>query len=315
MALTKDTIKTDTKLATLTDEQIAALETLSKNDEDAVIGRKIGELHGQYDQDILAASGLAKNQGEKSYEYAKRVIANLKSQTGSVTEIQNKLTAAETKVVDLEKKIKEGSTDPLLKQKLEDQEKLVTQLQEQMKTEKTTYEKKLQDQESAMQRSQFVNQMDTAVAGLKFKADTVLPISVRTAFIEQKKNSILAAFKPDMIDDGKGGKIQVLRDKSNEIYRNPENQLNPFTVQELMQKELQDILDGTQPGGGGTKPPTGGGGSGHNVDITAAKTQVQADEIIRETLMAKGLPRGTAEFNAEFTKIRTENKVETLPVK
>lgn len=314
MALTKDKIKADSKLATLTDEQVAALETLSKNDEDSTIGTRIGELHGQYDTDILQASGIQKAQGEKSYEYAKRVIADLKSKATPAAEIQGKLTAAETKVRELEEQIKKGSTDTTLKQKLTDSENLVKDLQTQLQKEKEEAAKKLQDKETEMQRAQFINQMDAAASALTYKPDTALPVPVRQAFIETKKSGILAAYVPDIIDDGKGGKIQVLRSKSdNQIYRNPSNALNPFTIAEVMQLELKDILDASKTGGG-TEPPSGGG-QPTPVSLGDAKSQVQADEAIRSALMEKGLARGTEEFNTEFQKIRTEHQVEKLPVK
>ena len=44
--LKKEIIKANAILATLTDEQIAAIEKLSENDENAVIGKKTGEIHG-----------------------------------------------------------------------------------------------------------------------------------------------------------------------------------------------------------------------------------------------------------------------------
>ena len=43
--LQKDTIIANESLKGITDEQISAIETLSKNDEDAVIGAKFGEVY------------------------------------------------------------------------------------------------------------------------------------------------------------------------------------------------------------------------------------------------------------------------------
>ena len=54
--LTKETIQANEVLAGLTPEQISAIEKLSKNDEDAVIGAKVGEIHRQYDETILKAT-------------------------------------------------------------------------------------------------------------------------------------------------------------------------------------------------------------------------------------------------------------------
>ena len=44
MALARETIVANEVLAGLTDEQITAIETLSRNDEDVVIGTRFGEV-------------------------------------------------------------------------------------------------------------------------------------------------------------------------------------------------------------------------------------------------------------------------------
>lgn len=44
------------------------------------IGDKIKEVHDRYDQDIFDATGLKKDPNEKTYEFTKRVLKNLKEQ-------------------------------------------------------------------------------------------------------------------------------------------------------------------------------------------------------------------------------------------
>ena len=56
----------------LTPEQISSITTLSKNDEEQVIGSKIGEIHASYEKDVLGITGVEKNKGEKAYDYVKR---------------------------------------------------------------------------------------------------------------------------------------------------------------------------------------------------------------------------------------------------
>ena len=65
MALTSEILRANAATAALTDEQINAIVTLSQNDEDSVIGQKTGEIYGGLDNDILSASGIAKNGTEK----------------------------------------------------------------------------------------------------------------------------------------------------------------------------------------------------------------------------------------------------------
>ena len=65
--LTIDMLKQNTALAGLSEAQLTAIAEMSKNDENTVIGTKIGALHGQYDTDIFGITGIKKNDGEKSY--------------------------------------------------------------------------------------------------------------------------------------------------------------------------------------------------------------------------------------------------------
>ena len=68
--LTVEMLRQNTSLAGLTDAQLTAIATMSQNDENTVIGTRIGALHGQYDADILSITGIKKNDGEKvSYTY------------------------------------------------------------------------------------------------------------------------------------------------------------------------------------------------------------------------------------------------------
>lgn len=87
--LTREILIANAALAGLTDEQIAAITTLSANDENSVIAKKTGEIYGGLDADILAASGIAKNGTEKTFDYAKRVVAEFKTKAESSKRIAN----------------------------------------------------------------------------------------------------------------------------------------------------------------------------------------------------------------------------------
>ena len=102
MALTTELLKGNAATAGLSDEQINAVVEMSKNDETAVIGQKTGEIYGGLDADILAASGIAKNGAEKTYDYAKRVIGEIKGQAGNAAELQTKVSELEKEKTRLE---------------------------------------------------------------------------------------------------------------------------------------------------------------------------------------------------------------------
>ncbi|MGF2525882.1 hypothetical protein ACQUW0_26495, partial [Ralstonia pseudosolanacearum] len=102
MALTTELLNANAALSGLTDEQKTAIVEMSKNDETAVIGQKTGEIYGGLDADILAASGIAKNGAEKTYDYAKRVIGEIKGQAGNAAELQTKVSELEKEKTRLE---------------------------------------------------------------------------------------------------------------------------------------------------------------------------------------------------------------------
>ena len=56
MALTKELLTANAVLTGLTDEQITAITTLSQNDENSVIGSRIGEIYRQMDETIAKCS-------------------------------------------------------------------------------------------------------------------------------------------------------------------------------------------------------------------------------------------------------------------
>ena len=68
--------------------------------------------------------------------------------------------------------------------------------------------------------------------------------------------------------------------------------------------------------GGGTGAPTGAGAGGNvTVDISGAKTRVEAYDAIANTLQQQGLQIGTAEFDAGMKQAWQDNNIAALPEK
>ena len=297
--LTLETLKQNTALQGLTDEQFNAIAEMSKNDENVVIGNRIGALHGQYDADILSVTGISKKDGEKSYDYAKRILSDYKKQ-----------------VTDLQSQIAKGNGDDALKQQLKDTKAQVTQLQAKL-TEKIT--------EIANNQANFDKQLkDThvdyafkaATAGLKFKQGITEPI--QQTLLSAAKAEILSKGTPDFIDNGKGGKSLVFRNADGNILNNPKNNLNPFTIQELiMETALKDVIDTNRvvTGGGTGNGGSGKGGNSVSIDFSGIRSQVEADRAIESYLLSQGLTRDSQEFADKSLQIRTENNVAELPIK
>ena len=314
MALTAEVIKANADLANLTDAQLAAITTLSANEENQVINTKIGELHGRYDEDVKSVTGIEKSSGEKSYDYVKRVLGDFKSKVEGASELTTKITGYETEIANLKKQISEGKGDEVIRQQLKDAQTELATLKTQYDTDKTAWGTKEKEFSQQISGIQVDTQFEKATAGLKFKAG--YPESVQKTLISSAKSAILGTYKPDWVE-ADGQKIMVFRDAKGEIARNKANSLNPYTAQELISEQLKEVLDpGKKTTGTGTEEPGKGGvDTIEIVDIAGAKTQVQADEIIVKYLMQNGETRGSASFAEKQKKLREENGVNKLPIR
>lgn len=316
--LTIDMLRQNSALAGLTDVQVNAIAEMSRNDENTVIGTKIGALHGQYDTDIFSITGIKKNDGEKSYDYAKRVLNEYKTKAGSTQDLQQMLDAANKKVTDLEKKIESGEGDAALRQQLKDTKAQVSQLQSQLQTKETEFNTQKKELEDNIKNVHVDYAFQAAVSGLKFKSG--ITDNVQNVLLKSAKAEVLTKGTPDFIDDGQGGKKLVLRGQDGNILNNPKNNLNPYTLQELiLETSLKDVIDtGRQQTGGGTGGQGGQGGqggSGVTLDLSSVKSQVEADKAIETYLLHTGLTRDSQEFADKSLEIRNDNNVSQLPIK
>lgn len=310
--LTREIITANAALSGLTDEQITAIVTLSQNDENSVIAKKTGEIYGALDNDVLEVSGIAKNGTEKTYEYTKRVIKEIKAKADDAARLQGQIDSLTKEKARLEKAIADGSADAetakALKQAKADLASITTQFNEL----NTKYNNAVADHEKEIFGIKVDNALQSASAGLKFKAG--LPESVTRVILSQAAEKV-KAMRPEAIDDGKGGKVIVFKGEDGAILRNPNNQLNPYTAAELLTKELEamDVLDkGRKQQGGGTGSH-GGGGDGKAIDVTGAKTRTEAYDMIAASLMSQGMTVGSAQFDAAMSQAWKDNNISALP--
>lgn len=314
--LTIEMLRQSSALTGLTDDQLNAIAEMSRNDENTVIGTKIGALHGQYDADILGITGIKKKDGEKSYDYAKRVLGEYKTKAESTKTIQTQLTAAQAQVAELQSKLEKGAGDETLKQQLKDAKAQVTQLQTQLQTKETEFNTKKAEFDKTIKDTHVDYAFQAATAGLKFKSGITEPI--QKTLLNAAKAEVLAKGTPDFIEDGQGGKKLVIRGADGNILNNPKNNLNPYTMQELvMETSLKDVIDKDrqQIGGGTGGFGSGSGGSGGTLDLSGIKSQVEADKAIEAHLLANGLTRDSQEFADQSMQLRTENNVASLPIR
>lgn len=315
MALTNELLNANAATAGLTDEQKAAIVEMSKNDETTVIGQKTGEIYGGLDADILAASGIAKNGTEKTYDYAKRVIGEIKVQAGNAVELQKKVSELEKEKSRLESVIAKGGADAETKRALDKANADLANVTSEYAALKTKYDNAEAEHQKALFGIKIDGELAKAVTGIKIKAD--LPKTVADVLLKQAVEKV-KGLNPEFIDDGNGGKVLAFNENGTTM-RNPENNLRPYTAAELVSRELK-IMGVLEPGrtqtGAGTDPKNIVTGTGGTVDVSGARTQNEAHEIIAKQLMAQGKINGSKEFADAMAQAWKDNRdvIKALPI-
>lgn len=299
MALEKETIIANEALKDLSEQQIEAIQTLSQNSEDELFRVKMGDHYRRLDASIEEHSGVARNGDEKTYDYLPRAIDAVKASYDAQI-------SALTKERDTYKEKASEGADEAIKAQLETTQAELKTTKEQfnaLKAEKDGLEEK---HKGEILTYRIDNEIARAKEGIKVKAG-LNEVAVNT-LISQAVANIKA--KNPSFEMRSGEEMLIFHDENGAPLNNAENQLNPFTAKELLIKELSamDILEKPKSKGAGANAEPGAA-------ITTASTQKEATDIINKELAAKGLIRGTSEFQAEFNKAWTDRKIADLPLR
>ena len=313
--LDKELIKGQEVLKTLTDEQVAAIETLAKNAEKEVADRVTGKVHGYYDENFEAILGVKKPSGTFSSEFWKEQVAGLATKAakaGDNTEAE-KLRAT---IASLEEQIKKGGGNAALLEKLEKEKAELSATVEDLRKKygevQEEWKAKLTEKEKAFRQSEVSRILDSQLSGLKL--NEAIPKTLRQIALSKAKDDILSKYEVETTDTG-----GLIFKKDGVILSNKENGLNPYTGLELVSQHeaVKDILH-TAPhqGGAGTKAGAGPKLAGDVVQVGAVKTKVEADEAIKVALHAMGIASTDPKYH-EIKKRTWKEVVEpmNLPLK
>ncbi len=310
MALTLDLINAQEGLSGLTDEQKTALVGLSERDEETTFNRRFGETLGQMDTVIASEGAIGRNEGEKTSEYMARVIRTLKSSAdeGAGYKTANETLSAE--VERLKKQIENGAADAELKQRvaklegdLASAKKINTELQDSLTKSATEYKGKLEGY-------RMESEIGAAMTGIALKKE--LPEATKQALMTLAKQNVMAA--KHVFDETAG--VFIFQDADGNPMK--DKSLNNLTVADMLRVQLETmgVLDtGRQQGGAGGNGGNGGGG-GAAVNLSLARTKVEADEMIEKQLMSQGHAKSDADWYERFSEARKANKalLDTLPL-
>lgn len=305
--LTIDVLKQNDALKVLADEQLKAIETMSANDEEQVIGRKTGEIYGGLEKDIKEVSGIDKVSGEKAYTYAKRIISHFKQTADSIPAVQQERDTLKNEITVLQAQISSGKGNEAIEKQLNDLKTQISQKDTLLNDLKSQLTTKLSEKETEIKSIRISGVLDSSIKDFKLK-DTI-PESARRILIDNAKSTLIKKFSPDM--DEKGNII--FRREDGTIMLNPANNNNPISATDLLKLELKEVIqEESNQGGAGTGDAKGKGNL--VLSLTGVKTQTEADDVIVKMLMDSGIARGTKKFADEKNKLWLDNNISKLPI-
>lgn len=300
----------------LSQESIAKIVELSKNDENSVIASKTREIWDSVDADIDAITGGKKPSGLKSYDYLKNTLSEWKTKVDGTSDYDN----LKAKYNDLENKIKEGNLDESAKAKIVELEKAlkdngntIEKLRKDLSSKETELIAKVNEEAQKNIDLRFDNAFAKEMMGLKFKSN--IPEVAINSTIKAAKEVVKSKGVPEFQKDENGNEIIVFRDsETGLLITNKENLQKPLTAGELFKSQISDLIDSG-------KVQTGNGLRGQNssdvaiLDMTGIATKTDADRAIRNYLKDSGAVAGSEEFNEQYQQIYKENNVSELPTR
>lgn len=313
--ITIEMLQQQSALNGLTDEQRNAIVTLSKNDEEAVISKRFGEVYRQMDETIARETGIQRNGDEKTYVYLERAARELATKVNSIAGLNTRISELSAERDRLKKAVEDGTGDEKLRKDLQQAQRDLESVTNQYNTLKADYDKQKADHAAELINFRIDNELATAKGGIKFKPD--LPQTATDVLMQQAVGKI-KSLKHEYVDDGNGGQRLVFIDANGAQMRNPEKQLEFYTVGDLLTKELKamGVLDeGRKATGISTTPPKVSTQNGAIVlDLSGVRTQTEAQEVIAQTLMKQGLTNGSKAFQEAMTQAWKDNNVKSLPM-
>ena len=105
------------------EEETTFLANHAKKIEEDIIPSKIGDLHKRYDDDVFSVTGIKKEPTEKTYDFIKRILSDMKTKA-------EKGDAFEAEIATLKQQIKDGTGDRQTVLDLEATKKAYKELQE-----------------------------------------------------------------------------------------------------------------------------------------------------------------------------------------
>lgn len=265
-------LKTSGLIIRSADEEQEYLTNYEKNiipgKVEAQIGQKVKEVHDRYDTDLFEITGEKKNPNEKTYDFLKRKITELKN--------------------------KPGKTDSVDADKIRQMEEKLNSMKDYVSPDEIT---KL--------KNEFFGK---EVSGKVIGSLSQLPIAVPPHITDEKAKQDYAAMQRNMIKADFLSRFIPKQDKDGNVvyYLDETLQTNPQTAKPLTEAELIAANYAgyfVPPATAKTGMGSGSGGQGGNVDVNEVSLKTKLE--VQAFLNKKGLNSGSREFNKEYSRILT----------
>ena len=239
------------------------------------------ELKTGFEKDVEGLTGEAKGPNEPTHEYIKRMMGKYK---GLASELDEKL---------------KGSINA-------DEE--IKKVQSAFAEKEQEYLNTIEGLENKFKDNAKEVKFNSELKSLNIASD------VDNEYLELKLEQVKAKYKNRLKEDDNGN--LVLTDEKGNIERNPDNNMNPFTLNEVLNKELDKFIDkGRQIDGAGTKPSNTTANQNKDVpsDLESSLSSETDESIIyqkvQEYYISKGKSAHSGEVGRAFTAIMaTKNK-------
>lgn len=313
-----DILKANEKLKALPDDVLAEIESMSKSDEKTQIDAALKTHKDRIDKDIEGITGVPKPNDTPTHVY-------LKSSLTSLSEKAKEAANAEKYKADFEKSTKEieslkkqiaeggdGATKKLvasLEQKLEDERNTLAALKKQKEDAEKDLADKLAKSEADRTKADIVNSINQHVKSAGLKYNEAVPANIMEEMVQTRQQKFIASLKAERDENGN----LVFRGEDGKILK--DSSLQPVKAGDLYAKQNADLFAKHTQSGGGTES-RGGGGGGGSLDLSGAKSQIQADEMIKQYVHKnEGLTTSSDGYSERLIELRTQNKVADLPMR
>jgi len=255
------------------EEDKTYLENFKTAEVEKAIAPRISEVHTRYDEDIFSITGLKKKPDEKTYDFNKRVLADLKAKA-------DKVPTHEQEIASLKEKVGKNADAKILAD--------LENVRSEFATFKSAKEKELDDLRKETEVSRKKSLIESEINAYEF--DPLIKENVLKVYKETVINALIGS------SEFRDGQLVFLDEKGNPL-RNQANNLAPYSPTEIIGERLKDVIKQKRIIGGPPKPGDPKGSPRSLPDTVKTKVELS------DHLMKEGLKRGSKEYDEAYLEL------------